>query len=89
MQKLRNSLRHSGAKDDLVEQIVNQVREELYQGISTKEIYNRAFALLKKKRHLSLQSTSLKKQFMNWAQRDFLSRNLFPLSLSFPGTGQK
>ena len=52
--KLRNSLRRSGADDKAVEHIVNIVRDELYQGISTKEIYNRAFALLKKsKSHLA------------------------------------
>lgn len=48
IEKLKNSLRKSGAEETLVNEIANTVRDELYQGISTKEIYNRAFALLKK-----------------------------------------
>ncbi|APG59133.1 restriction endonuclease [Christiangramia salexigens] len=45
--KLRNSLLHSGADEITVQSIIDIIRDELYQGISTKEIYNRAFALLK------------------------------------------
>ncbi len=59
--KLKNSLRKSGAEESLVEEIANHVRDELYQGISTKEIYNRAFALLKKKRHGFASKYKLKK----------------------------
>ncbi len=59
--KLRNSLLRSGADDHTVEQILDVVRDELYQGISTKEIYNRAFALLKKKRSVFASKYKLKK----------------------------
>lgn len=52
--KLRTSLKSTGADDAIVNPIIDKVCDELYQGISTKEIYNRAFALLKKnKRHLA------------------------------------
>ena len=61
MEKLRRSLKHSGADDTLVGQIVDTVRDELYQGISTKEIYNRAFALLKKKKSVFASKYKLKK----------------------------
>lgn len=47
LSKLRRSLRKSGASDAMVTSILDEIRDELYQGISTKEIYNRAFALLK------------------------------------------
>ena len=54
LEKLRRSLKNSGADTQIIEQILNKVRDELYQGISTKEIYNRAFSLLKKKgRHFA------------------------------------
>lgn len=59
--KLKSSLRKSGAEEDLVNEISNHVRDELYQGISTKEIYNRAFALLKKKKHGFASKYKLKK----------------------------
>src|SRR5690554_3063937 len=47
--RLKNSLRKSGADEDLVTEIANTVYQELYPGISTKEIYNRAFSLLRKR----------------------------------------
>ena len=59
--KLKNSLRKSGADEALVNEIANKVRDELYQNISTKEIYNRAFALLKKKKKGYASKYKLKK----------------------------
>jgi len=59
--KLRNSLKRSGADDKTINQILDKVRDELYQGISTKEIYNRAFAMLKKKKHAFASKYKLKK----------------------------
>jgi hypothetical protein len=61
IEKLKNSLRRSGANDDVIQHIVNVVRDELYQGISTREIYNRAFALLKKKKSIYASKYKLKK----------------------------
>ena len=59
--KLKNSLRKSGAEEDLVNEIASHVRDELYQGISTQEIYNRAFAILKKKKQGFASKYKLKK----------------------------
>lgn len=61
VEKLKNSLRRSGADETLVQQTVDLVIDELYQGISTKEIYNRAFALLKKKKSVFASKYKLKK----------------------------
>jgi len=61
LNKLRNSLQHTGADNETVSKILNVVRDELYQGISTKEIYNRAFALLKKKHSYLASKYKLKK----------------------------
>jgi|SRR5690554_48205 len=47
--RLKNSLRKSGADEALVTEIANTVYKELYDGISTREIYNRAFSLLRKR----------------------------------------
>ena len=58
IEKLKTSLRRSGADEALISEIANSVRDELYQGISTKEIYNRAFALLKKRKRATLQNIS-------------------------------
>jgi len=61
VEKLRGSLKHSGADDVLINQIVNTVRDELYQGIPTKEIYERAYTLLKKKKSVFASKYKLKK----------------------------
>lgn len=61
MAKLEKSLKHSGANDALVEEIVQRVQEELYPGITTREIHNRAFSLLKKKKSVYASKYKLKK----------------------------
>lgn len=61
LEKLKGSLRKSGADNKTINQIVNTVRDELYQEISTKEIYNRAFALLKKKKSVFASKYKLKR----------------------------
>ncbi|UFH36775.1 ATP cone domain-containing protein [Flavobacterium acetivorans] len=47
-EKLRKSLLKSGANPKIVEDIVSKICKEIYEGISTKHIYKRAFGLLKK-----------------------------------------
>ncbi|WP_296381516.1 restriction endonuclease [Winogradskyella sp.] len=61
LDKLQGSLKRTGADKQTVSQIIDKVRDELYQGISTKEIYNRAFALLKKKKSYLASKYKLKK----------------------------
>lgn len=47
-EKLKKSLIKSGASKIVVDDILNKIGKEIYEGISTKEIYKRAFSLLKK-----------------------------------------
>ena len=47
-EKLKNSLLKSGASKQVVENIMQAIRSEMYEGISTKKIYKMAFSLLKK-----------------------------------------
>jgi hypothetical protein len=58
---LKASLRRSGADETTIENVANLVASELYEGITTKEIYNRAFALLKKKKSHFASKYKLKK----------------------------
>jgi hypothetical protein len=46
--KLKTSLLKSGASSSVVESILKSIQSGIYEGISTKEIYKMAFALLKK-----------------------------------------
>ena len=61
LNKLRQSLDRTGADKSTIEKIIHTVSQELYQGITTKEIYNRAFALLKKKKSYLASKYKLKK----------------------------
>ena len=61
LDKLRASLRRSGAGEGLINSIIDTVRDELYQGITTKEIYNRAYAMLKRKKSIFASKYKLKK----------------------------
>jgi hypothetical protein len=47
-EKLKNSLLKSGAGKHEVETILQAIKNQIYDGISTKQIYKMAFALLKK-----------------------------------------
>lgn len=59
--KLRRSLSRSGADKYTVNKVMEEITHELYHGISTKEIYNRAFSLLNKSGETFASKYSLKK----------------------------
>lgn len=58
--KLKQSLLKSGASNQQVETILNTIEEEIYEGISTKQIYKTAFNLLKKISHSHAARYNLK-----------------------------
>ncbi|MGY5851028.1 ATPase [Salegentibacter sp. F14] len=59
-EKVAISLGRAGASKEVIEKIISRLKEELYPGITTKEIYNRAFRLLKNKDHLMASRYKLK-----------------------------
>ncbi|AKA34267.1 ATP cone domain-containing protein [Flagellimonas lutaonensis] len=61
LNKLKASLKKSGANDQVVEHIVQIIKNELYPEITTEEIHNRAFALLKRERSVFASKYKLKK----------------------------
>lgn len=83
--KLRSSLKHSGADTKTIDQIVDVVRDELYQGISTKEIYNRAFALLKKKQSIFASKYKLKKAIYELGPTGFPFERFVAAILKYSG----
>ncbi|WP_445381759.1 ATPase [Robiginitalea sp. IMCC43444] len=60
-EKLKNSLQHSGAEPGVVAAITDQLTKESFEGMTTREIYNRAFALLKKYKKSCASRYKLKK----------------------------
>lgn len=60
-EKLVQSLRRVHASDEVIEEIVDQVEREMKDGITTSEIYSRAFELLKKFSHRSAVKYSIRR----------------------------
>ena len=89
LDKLRNSLNHSGAEHNLVEEIVEKVRDELYEGISTNEIYNRAYALLKKKKSVFASKYKLKKAIYELGPTGFPFERFISALLEYSGYSTK
>ncbi|AXG70754.1 restriction endonuclease [Kordia sp. SMS9] len=85
LNKLRASLKRTGADETLVKQILNKVRDELYQGISTKEIYNRAFALLKRKKSYFASKYKLKKAIYELGPTGFPFERFVSAILNYSG----
>ncbi|QAA80524.1 ATPase [Aequorivita sp. H23M31] len=89
---LKASLRRSGASEDLITEIAARVQGELYPGISTKEIYNRAFALLKKQKTAVASKYKLKKAIYQLGPTGFPFEKFVSAIFSYEGyqvkTGQ-
>ncbi|WP_428741009.1 restriction endonuclease [Tenacibaculum sp.] len=83
--KLKKSLKRTGADDDVIEHILEMVEEELYEGITTKEIYNRAFALLKKKKRVLASKYKLKKAIYELGPTGFPFEHFIGTILKFSG----
>ena len=60
LDRVARSLKRSGAPKDLIDSTLENLKKELYDGITTKEIYNRAFSLLRKGNHTSASKYKLK-----------------------------
>lgn len=85
LEKLKTSLKRTGADNDTVNSIIDKVRDELYQGISTKEIYNRAFALLKKKKSYLASKYKLKKAIYELGPTGFPFEHFIGAVLKYSG----
>ncbi len=85
IEKLRRSLRSSGAGDAIVEKIINIVRDELYQGISTQEIYERAFIQLKKEKSVYASKYKLKKAIYELGPTGFPFERFVAAILKYSG----
>jgi len=70
-EKLRNSLERSGASAAMVDAIVDEIRDYLHDGIATKEIYKKAFQLLRRRVRSNAARYSLKKAIMELGPTGF------------------
>lgn len=70
-EKLKRSLLKSGASEAQVENILSQIEEKLYPGISTKKIYEQAFQLLKSSSRPVAAKYKLKRAIMELGPSGF------------------
>jgi len=85
LDKLRNSLKHSGAKHELVEEIVSKVKDEVFEGITTNEIYNRAYSLLNKNKPVFASKYKLKKAIYELGPTGFPFERFVAAILQYSG----
>jgi hypothetical protein len=83
--KLYASLKKTGAEDAIINEIIDKIQAELYQNISTKEIYNRAFALLKRKKNYLASKYKLKKAIYELGPTGFPFERFVASVLKFSG----
>lgn len=63
-EKLKHSLQRSGANSQIIEEVTKDITQWVQPGTSTKQIYTRAFRLLRKRRRGMAARYSLKKAIM-------------------------
>lgn len=83
--RLADSLRRSGADEETVDHILAKVEEELFPGIRTKEIYNRAYAMLKRKQPVYASKYKLKKSIYELGPTGFPFEKFISTLLHFSG----
>lgn len=59
--KLEDSLRKNGASEEVIKEIINKISEYSHDGITTNEIYRKAFSILKRKQKSAAVRYSLKR----------------------------
>ena len=58
--KVERSLRNSGADERLVDSILSQINHEMYDGITTRKLYDRIYSLLRKDKKIASDRYNLK-----------------------------
>jgi len=83
--KIKQSLKYSGANAEEVDQIISLVKTNLYEGITTKEIYKMVFDLLKKNALHKAGRYKLKKAILELGPTGFPFENFIGELLKHQG----
>ncbi|WP_286761096.1 restriction endonuclease [Salegentibacter sp. UBA1130] len=83
--RVAESLRRSGANEELIQKTLEKLKTELYEGITTKEIYNRAFNLLKEDNKTSASKYKLKTAIYELGPTGFPFEKFIAALLSYSG----
>jgi len=85
IQKLSSSLKNSGASEEEIEKIVDAVKPQLYDGISSNLIYKKAFHILKKYNRICASKYSLKRSIFELGPTGFPFERLISALLKQKG----
>lgn len=83
--KLRRSLRRAGAEERVIEQILTELADQWYEGISTKSIFKQAFKLLKRRNRPSAARYTLKQAMFDFGPSGFPFEDFFAEILKSQG----
>lgn len=84
-EKLKTSLRRSKASEREIDEIVKTITPTLYDGMPSKEIYKKAFSLLKKRNRISASKYSLKRAILDLGPTGFPFERLIGALLKHHG----
>lgn len=84
-EKLYRSLERAGAIGETIDRIISSLEGDLYEGITTKKIYQAAFALLKKKSRPAAAKYKLKQAIMELGPSGFPFERYIGEILRFQG----
>lgn len=75
-EKLQNSLRNAGADADRIREIVSDIEEWIYPGVTTKKIYARAFAMLHREKTVAAIRYKLKQAILELGPTGYVFEKL-------------
>jgi len=84
-EKLRRSLHRSGADEATINQIIQDLADQWYEGIRTKAINNKAYKMLKRRNRLSAARYTLKQAMFDFGPSGFPFEDFFAELLKSQG----
>ncbi len=87
--KLERSLLKSGASETVINEILSEIKNMLFEEMTTKEIYKKAFSILKKSNHGTAARYKLKKSLLELGPAGFAFEILVAEILEFQGYNTK
>jgi Holliday junction resolvase-like predicted endonuclease len=81
-EKLEQSLERSGADNELIERVYKELKGQMYDGITTNQIYRRAFGILRKLKRSTAARYSLRKAIMEMGPSGFPFEQLVGAAIS-------
>lgn len=69
--KLKDSLKRSGVDDETIKRVIEKIESELVNGMTTKQIYKKAYSMLVKKERISAARYSVRRAILDLGPNGF------------------